>query len=461
MDQSIFKEYDVRGIYPNQLNEEDTYKIAKAFFTFVINKYKPTGQPKIVLSYDGRLSSPSLAKEAEKALVESGAEVVNIGLSDTPTLYFSIYHFNYDAGMQISASHNAKEYNGIKLVARAGDQVDKISKAGGLDEIKEIATNGHFVELKNKGRVVKNDDVLQAHVENSFKIAGKPTIKHLKVVADPANATGALYLEALFERLPCELIKINFEIDGSFPSHKPDPSEFETLAGLQERVVKEKADFGIAPDGDSDRVYFVDEKGGIIPASVTTSIIAAELLKKHPGEKIGFDVRNTFNVLNALKENGGVPIINRIGNPYATARMKEEDCIFFGENSGHYLFRDADFMEDPIPVILIILSVLSRKARPFSEILKPYFFSCESPQINLKLENTEEVIKLLQEKYKRGKINFIDGLSADFPNWRFNVRPSNTEPVIRLNLEALNEKMMKEKRDELLKLIEGSLKKSS
>jgi len=205
------------------------------------------------------------------------------------------------------------------------------------------------------------------------------------------------------------------------------------------------------------KVFFIDEKGSIVPASLTTSLIAREILKNHPGEKIGLDVRNTLNVIHTVKEYGGVPLINRIGNPFATEIMKKEDCVFFGENSGHYFFRDTNYADDPIPLILILLSIISKEKKPLSEILKPLLVSYQSPQINLKISDAEGLMNKLQKKYKNGKANFIDGLSVDFSDWRFNIRPSNTEPVVRLNLEANRKSLMEEKREELVEFIKESL----
>jgi len=453
MDPKIFKAYDIRGVYPDQLNEEDVSKITKAFFTFVVEKGKFKKPPKIVLSRDGRISSPSLSEQARKALVASGAEVVDIGLSTTPTFYFAVSHYGYDAGIQISASHNPKEYNGLKPVIKSNGGITKIGENTGLKEIESIVRTNKFTSLKEPGHVVKRKGVLEDQVDNAFKITKNPKISELKIVADAANATGALYLDALFKKLPCKLERMNFKIDGNFPAHQPDPSKFETLSQLQKKIVEEKADLGIAPDGDSDRIFFIDEKGDIIPASVTTSLIAREILSKYPGEKIGFDVRNTLNVLQAVKENGGTPLINRIGNPFATEIMKKEGLVFFGENSGHYFFRDTYYVEDPMPVILIILSIISREKRPISEILKPLSISYQSEQINLKTRDTKKVIETLQEKYTEGEVNHIDGLSIDFPDWRFNIRSSNTETLMRLNVEALDKKLMEQKRDELNLLI--------
>ncbi|OGY23618.1 MAG: hypothetical protein A2126_03865, partial [Candidatus Woykebacteria bacterium GWB1_45_5] len=340
IDPTIFKAYDIRGIYPAQLNEETIYKIAKGIFTFFVKKLNLSRAPRLVLSYDGRTSTPMLVKEARKALLESGAEITEIGMSTTPAFYFSLTHYDCDAGLQVSASHNPKEYNGIKFAFNTGGKVTKIGRDTGMDEVRELTLAEKFISLGSKGRVKRNEDVFEDQVENAFRLVQYPTIKKLKVVADPGNAVGALYLEALFKKLPCELIKMNFKIDGNFPAHQPDPLQFETLVDLRKKVLEEKADLGIAPDGDGDRIFFINEKGDVIQASLITALVARELLQKQPREKIVVDVRNTFNVEAAVKKYGGVLVVTRVGHALITETMKKENALFAGENSGHYFFRE-------------------------------------------------------------------------------------------------------------------------
>lgn len=450
----IFKGYDIRGIYPTELNEEVIYKITKAIFTFFIKKLGKQKSPKVVLSYDGRLSSPSLLNEARKALIEQGADVIDIGLSGTPTFYFAVHTYGYDAGLQVSASHNPREYNGIKFTLNTPEGLLKVGKKTGLLEVKENSFAENFVSLDGHGSAVEKEGVLDDQIKNAFEMAKNPKIDRFKVVADAANAVGALYLEALFKKLPCELIRLNFEVDGNFPAHQPDPLQFDTLDDLRNRVVEEKADLGIAPDGDGDRVFFIDEKGMVIPASLITSLLAKEILKEHPGEKIVFDVRNSMNIEHTVKEAGGKPVITNVGHAIITETMKREKASFAGENSGHYFFEENGYGENPIPVILTILSVMTREEKPISEILRPLSVSFESGEINFKTENADEIMTVAKERYSDGKIFLLDGLSVDFEDWRFNLRSSNTESLMRLNVEGLSKKLMEEKRDELVELIE-------
>jgi len=459
---SIFRSYDIRGIYPTEINEKTSYKVGKGIATLFINSFKKEnekeGDIKIALGHDMRLSSPTLKKSIKKALVESGITVVDIGLASTPTLYFSVLHFNYDGGIQISASHNPKDYNGFKIVKRVPVGLIKIGKNTGMEELKDIVLSEKFIETGKKGKVIKNKAVLKKEVEKLLKVGIEKgnKIKNIKIVADPGNAAGALYLEELFKKLPCRLIKMNFKLDGTFPSHQPDPMKFETLKDLQKKVKDERADLGVAPDGDGDRVFFIDEKGKVIPASHITALLAKEFLNKFPGEKIAFDVRYSKTVKGVIIENKGIPVITKVGHALITEAMERENAIFGGESSGHYFFKETGFAESALMVIIMVLNIISREDKPISKILKPLVKSIESGEINFELKEREEVekkINLLKEKYKDGKISILDGLSIEYPKWRFNLRASNTEPLLRLNLEAENQEILKEKKKELTNLL--------
>jgi len=457
IDPTIFKAYDIRGVYPSQLDEEGIYKITKGIFTFFIKKLKLNRPPKIVLSYDGRLSTPSLVREVKKALIEAGAEIIEIGLSTTPTFYFALYHYGYDAGIQVSASHNPKEYNGVKFTINTPEGLIKVGKNTGMEEVKEATLTENFTSLGTSGVIKTKEGVLETQIKNAFEFLNDPKIGRIKVVADSANAVGSLYLDALFKKLPCELVRMNFEIDGNFPAHQPDPLQFETLVSLQKRVREEKADLGIAPDGDGDRVFFIDEKGVVIPASLVTALMTQEILKKYPGRKIVYDVRDTLNVETAIRKNGGVPILTCVGHAIITETMKKEKAIFAGENSGHYFFEENGYGENPLPIILTVLSVITREGKPISQILEPLKVSFESGEINFKTDKGEAIKQKVLEKYKDGRVSLLDGVSVNYPDWRFNLRISNTEPLLRLNVESLYRKLMEEKREELFKLIKNNV----
>lgn len=451
IDPKIFKAYDIRGIYPAEIDESAVYAIAKAFYTLFSRRLKKKILT-FVVSGDMRLSTPSLSEQIKKALVECGAEIIDIGLASTPTFYFAVSRYGYDCGIQISASHNPKEYNGLKAVFNTPEGLVKIGKNTGLDEVQQIAASGIFETSAIPGKITKKEGVLEDDVANAFEIIKPGNIKPLTIVADPANAMGATYLDALFKNLPCKLIRMNFDLDGTFPSHQADPLQFDTLKDLQKRVIEEKADLGIAPDGDGDRIFFIDEKGKVIPASITTAIIIKEVLKKYPGVKVGFDTRYIWSPLKAAKDNGGIPVITKIGHALITQTMHTENLFYAGESSGHNYWKFAGGAESSIAVVLTILDTLSNENKTMSEIVEEMRGSYESGEVNFKLNTLEESVKkieLFKETFKDGKISLLDGLSVDFGDWRFNLRSSNTEPLLRLNVESKNIELTEKKKIEL------------
>ncbi len=463
----IFKAYDIRGIYPTELDEKAAYTIAKAFYTF-FSKRLAKKNLTIVVGGDMRLSTPSLLEAVNKGLTESGAEIIDVGLVSTPSVYFAVRHYGYDAGIQVSASHNPKEYNGLKSVLNTPEGLVKIGLNTGMDEVKKIADSGNFdppaggketnlsSEAKAKRGKITKKEVLEDDVANAFEVIKPGQIKPLTVVADAANAMGATYLDALFAKLPCKLIRMNFELDGTFPAHQADPLQFDTLKDLQKRVIDEKADLGIAPDGDGDRVFFIDNKGEIIPASISTAIIIREILKKYPGVKVGFDTRYIWSPLKAAKDYGGVPVITRVGHALITEIMHKENLFYAGESSGHNYWRFAGGAESSIAVVLTILDTLSRENKTISEIVSEVRASYESGEINFELgtaDKAKKKIELFKEKFKDGNISLIDGLSVNYDDWRFNLRASNTEPLLRLNVESKTKELTEEKKSELSKLI--------
>jgi len=450
---SIFKSYDIRGIYPTEINEETVFQIAKSIYQFVSQKINKTN-PTILVGRDMRISSPSLFDVAKKALVEAGAKVIDADLVSTPTFYFAVYSKGYDGGMQISASHNPKEYNGVKIVMNSPKGLIKIGKPTGMEDIKNLSLKG--VNPKNSdGEISKLENILEEEVQNSLKITGNSQIKKFKIVADAANAMGALYIDALFKKVPGNLIRMNFELDGTFPVHQPDPLQKETLFDLQKKVIEEKADIGLAPDGDGDRHFFIDEKGEIVPPTIITSIVARELLKKNPGETILVEIRYILTPQKIVEENGGKIEITKVGHAFITEAMHKTGAIFAGESSAHFYFRETGGGESPMPVIVTVLSVMTRENKKLSELVEELRRSYESGEVNFKVSNALEIMQALKEKYKDGELSELDGIAARYPDWRFSVRTSNTEPLMRLNVEAIDKNVMEDKTDELIKLIES------
>lgn len=453
----IFKGYDIRGIYPEELNEENIIPIIKAIYSFVKKRTKDK-KFTLVVGTDMRVSSPALTQAAISTLVELGVDVVDVGLVGTPTFYFAVNHYGYPAGIQITASHNPKEWNGIKIVLKDSHGLIKIGKPTGLEEIKELALSGIFEPTSGRGSVIKKTGILEEEVKNARSIAGNPKIGRFKVVADPANAMGAQYLDALFKDLPCELIRMNFTLDGTFPNHQPDPLQADTLVPLQKRVVLENAALGLAPDGDGDRLFFIDERGGIVPPTIITSIIAKELLKRNPGETFFVDIRYIFTAGKNIEENGGKMVMTRVGHAYITEAMNKIGGIFAGESSAHFFFRDNGNAEAPIPVILIVLKVLTETGKTLSELVREYQKSFESGEVNFKVANALEIMEAAKVKYSDGELETMDGVAVAYPTWRFSLRSSNTEPLLRLNVESYDKTEMQKRQSELLKLIKENSK---
>jgi len=449
----IFKGYDIRAIYPTDIDEEKISNIVKAIYAFFIKDYKEARPFTVVVGTDMRTSSPSLTKSAIKTLVELGANVIDIGIVSTPTFYFSVSHYGYDAGIQITASHNPKEWNGIKIVKKGEKGLIKVGRPTGLEEIKEIVLTEKFIKSSVEGTISKKPGILEDEINNSLKIAGNPEIKKFKIVADAANAMGSQYINAVAEKIPMDLIRMNFELDGTFPAHQPDPLQKETLIDLQKKVIEEKADLGLAPDGDGDRLFFIDEKGNIVPPTIITSIVSKDLLEKNKGEQIFIDIRYIFTPKKIIEENGGKMVITKVGHAYITEAMNKYGGIFAGESSGHYFFRETANSESQMPMILTILKVLSKENKPFSEVVKGYTRSYESGEFNFKVENAENIISAAKEKYEDGVLDEMDGIAINYPTWRFSIRTSNTEPLLRLNVESYLKEEVEQKKEELISLI--------
>lgn len=451
----IFKGYDIRAIYPTEIDEESIVQIVKAIYAFLSKDKKPDEPMTIVVGTDMRTSSPSLTKAAIDTLVSLGVQVVDIGMVSTPTFYFAVSHYGYEAGFQVTASHNPKEWNGVKIVKNSPKGLLKIGKPTGIEEIKEMALSGVNPEPKPGGSVTKKTGILEDEVENALKIVGHPNFDKFKIVADPANAMGSQYITALFERVPADLIKMNFELDGTFPVHQPDPLQFDTLKDLQARVMSEKANFGLAPDGDGDRLFFIDEKGQVIPGTLITALVAKDILREHPGETILFELRNIFTPKKIVEENGGKHIVTKVGHAYITESLYNSGGIFAGEGSAHYFFRDTGCAESQMPVILTVMKVMTREKKPLSEIIQELKRSVESQETNFRVSNAQEIMDAVKERYSDGEIDLMDGVTVAYQNWRMNLRTSNTEPLLRLNLEAYDQNVLDQKKQEVLALIES------
>jgi phosphomannomutase len=454
----IFKAYDIRGIYPTELNEENIVPIARAFFKFFHDTIKKDGPLNVVLAYDMRLSGPQLYAAVKKTLVEMGAHVIDIGQASTPTFYFAVSHYGYDCGIQVTASHNPKEYNGMKAVKNSPNGLIKIGKPTGMEDIKRMAMEGVEFTPTTQGSVEEKTGIVDDEAANALHIFNNPKLNTFKIVADPANAMGITYIDALFKKVPADLIKMNFELDGSFPVHQPDPLNFDNLKDLQARVLSEQADFGIAPDGDGDRMFFVDDKGQVVPATFITALVARSLLKEHPGATIVIDIRCILTPQKIVEENGGKFEYTRVGHAFITEKVKEVGAIFAGEVSGHFYYKETGAGESQVSTLVSVLKVLTEEGKKLSEIVEELRRSYESGEINFKVSNAQEILDALKNKYSDAEYNMLDGVSISYPTWRANLRTSNTEPLLRLNVEAYKKEDMEQKRDEILSLIKETAK---
>jgi phosphomannomutase len=444
LDPKVFKAYDIRGIYPSELDEEGAYAIGRAY----VEHFQPK---RIAVGRDMRLSAPAMTAATIRGAVDAGAEVADLGLVGTEMVYCAVGELGLDGGIAVTASHNPKEYTGMKIVREGALPVGGES---GLAEIRERALQG-FGDPSGAGRV-EEVDIWPAYVDRVLSFVDEDAVARLKVVVDAANGMAGVMLPPVLEHLPqIETIRYFFEPDGSFPNHEPNPLLPENRAFIVEQTTKEAADFGVAFDGDADRCFFVDDAGEFVPGDFVTALLAESILEKDPGGKIIYDLRASWAVPETIERAGGIPLVNRVGHAYIKHRMREEDALFGGEVSGHYYFRDFYQADSGVIPFLMMLKLVSRKGQKLSEILQPfrerYFITGE---LNTPVSNVDVKLRELEEQFaSSGEVSHLDGISVDAEDWHFNVRPSNTEPLLRLNLEARSRELMEEKRDEVLGVI--------
>ncbi len=448
----IFKAYDIRGIYKEDLDEELAYKLGLAYGQMRRNELPDQEEITVVVGRDMRLSSESLEGKLIEGLRDGGMDVINIGLAPTPAFYFAVANYGYDGGILVSASHNPKEWNGFKIVR---EKALPVSKDSGIFDLRDMVVEGEIEKADKKGSIEEKNDVLADQIEHDLGFVDVSKIKPIKIVIDPANAMGSIYFDALFEKLPCELVRMYWKLDGTFPSHEADPLKFENMADLQKKVKEEKADLGIATDGDGDRIFFVDNKGEIIDPGIVRAVLAKIFLKENPGAKIAYDIRPGRITPDTILENGGTPILTPVGHSLIKEQAIKEGAVFAGESSGHLFMNmnEKGCYEVPMIVTLKLLEEVAESGKSFSEYVTPYKKYHHSGEINSLVDDVQGKIQEIKEKYNDGKQNDLDGITVEYEDWWFNLRGSNTEPKIRMNLEARDEKLMEEKRDELLKVI--------
>jgi phosphomannomutase len=445
LDPRVFKAYDVRGLYPAELDEEGAYAIGRAY----VEEFEPR---KISVGRDMRLSSPSMAEATIEGASEASADVVDIGMVGTEMLYFAVGSLGLDGGICVTASHNPKEYTGMKIVRRGALPVGGDS---GLLSVRDRAERG-FEQPGSRGSIEAHD-VYPAWTEKVLSFISPEAVSPLLVVIDAANGMAGAMLPPVLEQLPVDAVRCYFEPDGSFPNHEPNPLLPENREFIVAKVLEESADLGVAFDGDADRCFFVDDTGQFVPGDFVTALLAEAMLAREPGAKIIYDVRASWAVPDVVEAGGGVPLVNRVGHAFIKHRMREEDAVFAGEVSGHYYFRDFFQADSGIVPMLLMLELVSRKGKRLSEILAPfrarYFLTGE---LNMPVPDVAVKLQELKERFgPEGEVSHLDGISVTAADWHMNVRPSNTEPLLRLNLEARSRELMERKRDEVLAVIRG------
>jgi len=444
---SIFKAYDVRGLYPSEVNEAAAREIGRGFVAYLEAR-------RIAVSRDMRVSSPPVAAAFIEGARAQGADVVDYGMMGTDMMYYAVARDGHDGGAQITASHNPKEYNGIKMVRR---EAFPLSGDAGIGDIRDMIIGGRLPPPAATPGSLSRQYVLEDYVRHVLSFIDPEIIQPFNVVLDAGNGIAGMVAPHLFENLPCRTTALCFEVDGTFPNHEANPLIEENRRDIVERVRQEGADVGIAWDGDADRVFFIDGTGEFVAGDFVTALLAEAFLIKHPGAKIVYDVRASYAVKDIVAKYGGTALMNRVGHAFFKRRMREEDAIFGGEVTGHYYFRDNFFADNGFIPALLILELMSRKGQTLAELLAPlrekYFISGE---INTRVSDmhvAQEKMDGLAAMYTEGRVYTLDGVSAEFHDWHFNVRASNTEPLLRLNLEATSPDKMEAKRDEILAFI--------
>jgi len=440
----IFKAYDVRGVYGENLTEEAVYRIGRAAALYL-------NVPEIAVCRDMRVSSPQLAAAAIQGLTDQGVNVIDCGLTTTDELYFIVGYYNYPAGMMITASHNPRQYNGIKF-CRA--QAYPISLDTGLADIRDLAMRGNFPEPARKGTVTHRD-ATDDYIRHALSYIDVSKIRPLKVVVDASNGMAGMVMPRVFEHLSAHLYPLYFELDGTFPNHSPSPIEPENLVALQKKVLEVGADFGAAFDGDADRMFPIDEKGNIVDGSMVMLLVSNSILRKYPGSTILYNLILSKSVPALIERDGGKAIRTRVGHSYIKAEMRKDNAIFGGEHSGHFYFRNNWYADSGLIAFLLILELLSIENKPLSELIKPLDTWVRSGEINTPVSDVQGKLKAIEDHFGKGAlvVDHLDGVTIDYGDWWFNVRPSNTEPLLRLNIEARTRPMLEQKREEVVTFI--------
>jgi len=445
----IFKAYDIRGLYPREINEEVAHQIGRGFVTYL-------KASQIGVSRDMRLSSPAIASAFIDGARQQGANVIDYGMLGTDMMYYAVVKDNLQGGAQITASHNPKQYNGIKMVR---ERAQALSGDAGIGDIRDMIAQDRLPAPSAGKGSLRSHNILPQYIEKVLSFIDPSIVKPFTTVLDAGSGMAGLVAPTLFDRLPCRTTRLCFNIDGSFPNHEANPLIEENRQDITAEVLKQRADVGIAWDGDADRCFFIDGAGEFVPGDFVTALLAEAFLLKNPGATIIYDLRASHAVRDVVVKYGGRALMNRVGHAFIKQRMRQEDAIFAGEVTGHYYFRDFYYADNGFIPALLMLELMSKKGQSLRDLLRPfrekYFLSGE---INTRLSSMAEVPKKLsaiESRYKDAELQTMDGISVDYSDWHFNLRASNTEPLLRLNLEATTPELMEQKRDEVLDVIRG------
>src|SRR5665213_826981 len=444
IDMSILKSYDIRGIVPSQLNDDIAYAIGRAFVEVLDRK-------NICIGRDMRPSGKDFMAAMSRGATDAGADVTQVGLISTDAIYFAVGHYGFDGGIMITASHNPAQYNGFKFCR---EEAIAISIETGLAEIRDKAIAGDFKAAAACRGTIREQDILEGFADHCLSfIDDIGTIKPFKIAIDAGNGMAGATVPRVFKRLPCEVIPMYFDLDGTFPNHPASPIEPENMVDLQRAVKQHGCDFGVAFDGDADRMFLVDEKGELIGGDIVTALVGIDTIRLNPGAKILYNLICSRSVSEAIEKAGGIPVRSKVGHSFIKKTMRDEDVPFGGEHSGHFYFKRNWFADSGMIALMQCLNVFSRAAGTVSSVIAPIDTRVRSGEINSTVKDIPGKLKELQDHFKNAEIDYLDGVTIQYADWWMNVRPSNTEPLLRLNVEGDTKALMERHRDEALALI--------
>ncbi len=439
---TIFKTYDVRGIYPSEINESKARKIAKAIV-------EETKAKEVVIGRDARNSSVQLSEALIEGILEQGSDVVDIGQVSTDCLYFTLGYHGYPAGIMTTASHNPPEHNGFKIMRR---QKRGILPFRGIEIGKKIENK---IPSSEKRGTVQKKDIWEDYLKHVVSFVETEKIKPFRVVIDASNGMAGKVIPEIVDKIPIEIIPLNFNLDGNFPAHSPNPLKESSTEGIKNRIKEKKADFGFIFDGDADRVFLITEESDFVSADITLLLLAKYFLEKNPGDKIVYNLICSRAVPEFIKKWGGEPVRSQVGYVNIWKNMQKKEAIMGGELSGHYAFRENFYTDSGFISFLILLEIISKSEKKVSEQVNQLSPYAKSPEINFEIKDKEKTLEKIKKKYSDGKQDFLDGITVEYESWWFNTRPSHTEPLLRLTIEADNKNILREKKKELVSFIGG------